>query len=142
MESLDQIARVHKKIHRMTTHQLQTQFENQWYSVQTTAIRSNTIPTRQHPQLGQAHRDRTTCNSTQRATVCQIHKFLFTSTTTAMAESLKTNLQNATKGSCDLSGTCGATHSPCTYNAHHWFSQARVAIAFRFLCGAAIFQNC
>ena len=43
MESLEQIANVHKKIHRMKTHQLHTQFENQWYNVQTTARGSNTI---------------------------------------------------------------------------------------------------
>ena len=39
---------------------------------------------------------------------------------------------------CSLSTSCGAQHSSCEYlkTAHHWFTVARIIIAFRFLCCA------
>ena len=46
----------------MTPQQRQAQLGNQWNVVQTTAEGSNTMPTRQHPELGQAHRARMTIN--------------------------------------------------------------------------------
>ena len=42
----------------MTPHQRQAQFGNECHVVPTTATGSNTVPTRQHPELGQAHRGR------------------------------------------------------------------------------------
>ena len=57
-----------RKTHNMTSQQRQEQFGNQWYVVQTTAGGSNTIPTRQHLEVGEAHRARMHYNSTQRAT--------------------------------------------------------------------------
>ena len=39
--------------------------------VQTTARGSNTMPTRQHPELGPDHRSRVEYDSTQRAALCQ-----------------------------------------------------------------------
>ena len=46
----------------------QAQFGNQWNVVQTTAGGCNTIATRQHPELGPAHRARMNHQSVQRAT--------------------------------------------------------------------------
>ena len=56
MESWHRIACGPQKIHRMTPQRRQTQFGNQWYIVESTLGGTNTIPTRQHPELGQAHR--------------------------------------------------------------------------------------
>ena len=56
MESWHRIACGPQKIHRMTPQRRQTQFGNQWYIVESTVGGTNTIPTRQHPELGQAHR--------------------------------------------------------------------------------------
>ena len=47
------------------------QFGNRWNVVQTTAGGSNTTPTRQHRELGQAHRARMKCQSMQRVTASQ-----------------------------------------------------------------------
>ena len=52
----------------MAPQQRQAEFGNQWYIVRTTAGGSNTIPTRQHPELGQAHRARVDDNATQQVT--------------------------------------------------------------------------
>ena len=38
--------------------QRQAQLGNQWNDVETTAGASHTVPTRQHPELGEAHRAR------------------------------------------------------------------------------------
>ena len=56
-----------------STQQRQARFENQWHLtvVRTTAGASNTIPTRQHPELGQVHRARMECDSRQRVTASQ-----------------------------------------------------------------------
>ena len=56
MESWHRIACGPQKIHRMTPQRRQTQFGNQWYIVENTVGGTNTRPTRQHPELGQAHR--------------------------------------------------------------------------------------
>ena len=61
MESCDRIASEPQKIHKMTPQQGQPQFGIQWHVVSTTAMGSNTIPTRQHPELGHAHRARMDC---------------------------------------------------------------------------------
>ena len=68
MESVDRIASEPHEIHNMTPQQRQARFGNQWHPVQTSVVVSNTIPTRQHPELGQAHRARRDHNYTQRAT--------------------------------------------------------------------------
>ena len=68
MESWDQVAYGRRKTHNMLPPQhRQAQFGNQRYVVQTTAGGSNAIPTRQHRDLGQAHRARMDYHSTQRA---------------------------------------------------------------------------
>ena len=46
-------------------------FWKQWYIIQTTSGESNTMPTRQHPELGQAHCARMEHDSTQRVTAGQ-----------------------------------------------------------------------
>ena len=51
--------------HKMAPQQRQERFGNQQHIVQTTAGGSNTIPTRQHPELGQARME---YDSTQRVT--------------------------------------------------------------------------
>ena len=67
MDSWGEIARGPRKNHTITAGAL-------WEPVvffQTTAGGSNTIPTRQHPELGQAHRARLNCQSAQRVTGSQ-----------------------------------------------------------------------
>ena len=72
MEIWDLIASVPQKIHEMTSQQRQEQFGNQWYIVQTTTGGSNTLPTRQHLEVGQAHRARMGMDyNTQRTTAGQ-----------------------------------------------------------------------
>ena len=53
------------------TPKRQTQVGNQWKIVQAAAGGSNSIPTRQHPELGQADRARMNHQSVQRATASQ-----------------------------------------------------------------------
>ena len=55
MISRDKVASGPHKIHKITPQQRQARFGNQWHLLQTTAGGSNTIPSRQHPELGQAH---------------------------------------------------------------------------------------
>ena len=87
LESRDQDASG-QKTHKTTPQQRQAQPGNQRHTVQTTAGRSNTIPTRQHPELGQAHRARIDFDSTPWAAVSTSRKFLFTSTIITIAESV------------------------------------------------------
>ena len=65
MRSWDKVATQFGDIHKMTPQQGQAQFGNWWNVVQTTAGGSNTMPTRQHPELGQARRDRMNYQSAQ-----------------------------------------------------------------------------
>ena len=60
MKSRDKVASGTRKTHNMTSQQWQAQFGNQWNVVQTTAGESNTMPTRQHLELGQASSPRPT----------------------------------------------------------------------------------
>ena len=75
MDSWDKVASAPQKPHSMTPQQRQEQFGNQWYVVQTTTGRSNTTPTRQYPELGQALRARINYQSVQRATASQAGSF-------------------------------------------------------------------
>ena len=59
----------------MTPHQRQAQFGNGWHVVQTTARGSNTVPTRQHRELGPAHRAHMYYQSTQMVTAGQAGNF-------------------------------------------------------------------
>ena len=68
MESWVKIAKGPRKTHTVTPQQLQANFGNQWYVVQTTAGGSNTVLTRQHPELRHAYRARMNYQSVQRAT--------------------------------------------------------------------------
>ena len=81
IERWDNIARRPRKSHKMTPQQRQAQFENQWNVVQTMSGGINTTPTRQHRELGQAHRARMNYQTVLRATACQAGKFLYASTT-------------------------------------------------------------
>ena len=71
MDSWDKVAHGPRIPPQMTPQQKHTQFGNQWNVVQTAAGGSNTIPTRQHPKLGQAHRARMDKQSGQRVTADQ-----------------------------------------------------------------------
>ena len=86
-----------------------TQFGKQWHFVHTTAEGSNTIPTRQHLELGQDPRARTDRHSTQRATGSQAG----ISSSQTPSPRLKIFLSfERDQGFCDLSGVCTAPHSP------------------------------
>ena len=67
---------------KMTLQQRQAQFGKQWNVVQTTAGGTNTIPTRQHPELGQTHRARMNCQAVQRVTAGQTGSSSHASTVT------------------------------------------------------------
>ena len=121
MKSWDQVASEPLKIHEMTPQQRQAQFKNQWYVVQTTAEGSNTIPTRQHPELGQAHRvviRRSVRPVVKQEVLLQKHsnneRFFFFRT--------RSNMLRSERG-----GRCRATHPLQTYTAHHLFSVACTA---------------
>ena len=67
MISWDNIAIGLRESHKMTPQQRQAQFGNQRHVALTAAGGSNTIPMRQHPELGQAHLARLNYQSVQRA---------------------------------------------------------------------------
>ena len=108
-----------------TPQQKQDQFGNHWNVIQTTAAgRPNTIPTRQHPELGQAHRARINYQSVQRATASQAG-----SSCTQTQWPRKNYSSERDQESCDLSGEVqnNTPHS----ESHHMFSVAqRIQVFF------------
>ena len=104
MISWDNIAIGLRESHKMTPQQRQAQFGNQRHVALTAAGGSNTIPMRQHPELGQAHFARLNYQSVQWAQAKQevpARKHgdqCFFST-------------ERDQKSCDLSGGCGTTDS-------------------------------
>ena len=88
MESWDQMARWPcEKVHKHDAAVRQAQFGNQWYIFRTTAGGSNTIPGRQHLELGQASRARIDFLLQSSGDRWPISKFLFRSTINAIAGS-------------------------------------------------------
>ena len=68
-----------------------------------------TIPTRQHPKLGQAHGAHMDHHSTQRATGMPSKRFLFANTITAIADIMSSDRDQEF---CALGGWCRTPHSP------------------------------
>ena len=70
-KKLRELRKRSSEFHKMTPHQRQAQFGNECHVVPTTATGSNTVPTRQHPELGQAHRGRMYYRTAQMVTTGQ-----------------------------------------------------------------------
>ena len=111
MESWDLIVSGPQKIHKMTPQERHAQLRNQWYTVQTTARGSNTIPTRQHPELGQVGRVRMNHDSTQWVIASQAGS---SRSHPQYMQRLFLSSERCQE-SCDLSRGCRTTHSLCPY---------------------------
>ena len=64
-------SRYRSQMYNMTQQQKKNRMWNQWFVFQTTAGGSNTMPSRHHSGLGQAHRARMNSQSVQRTTASQ-----------------------------------------------------------------------
>ena len=104
----------------MTPQQGQAQLENQWHVVQTATGGSNTIPTRQRHELGQAHRARMNHQAEQRVTACQAG-----SSSTQAQWPRKIHSSERNQESCDLSEGGVEQHTRFQHIVSHLLSVAR-----------------